>query len=235
MALNGTARSETTQCAPDVGTPEPGTGGAREVMVMVSGDLHRRRLVSALQRAGYRVSQTRHPKAWGGAVNRPPVLVTDDTADGARLRTDAVAVAPETPCVVLTHDTTPTRYQELLAAGTSALPAGSAVEDVVFAVGAAARSLACLPAVAARTLDGPGAERPALTPRETRWLRALADGTTVVSLARASGYSEREMYRLLRTLYGRLGAASRTVALLQADRWGLLAAPARSGGRPPPA
>ncbi|HEX8345348.1 MAG TPA: hypothetical protein VF657_11545 [Actinoplanes sp.] len=196
-------------------------GTTGEVVVLVSGDSDRSRLVAALQRAGYSVTQSRHPKEWG-FVRRPPVLVTEDTADGARLRT---AATPETPCVVLTRDATPTRYQELLATGTSALPAEAAVEDVVFAVGAAARSLACVPAVAARTLDGPGGERPVLSQRERRWLRALAHGDTVVTVARASGYSEREMYRLLRALYVQLGAGSRTEALLRAGRWGLLPGP----------
>jgi len=44
----------------------------------------------------------------------------------------------------------------------------------------------------------------------------------VTSLARSSGYSEREMYRLLSALYARLGVTTRTEALLRADRWGLL-------------
>ena len=62
----------------------------------------------------------------------------------------------------------------------------------------------------------------ALSARDVAWLRALADGVTVSSLARASGYSQREMYRLLAALYARLGADSRTDALLRADRAGLL-------------
>ena len=62
-----------------------------------------------------------------------------------------------------------------------------------------------------------------LSARDVAWLRALADGVTVASLARASGYSQREMYRLLSALYARLGVDSRTEALLRADRAGLLA------------
>ncbi|HEX8630188.1 MAG TPA: hypothetical protein VF755_18680, partial [Catenuloplanes sp.] len=58
--------------------------------------------------------------------------------------------------------------------------------------------------------------------REVSWLRALVDGVTVASLARAVGYSQREMYRVLASLYARLGADNRTGALLHADRWGLL-------------
>ena len=64
---------------------------------------------------------------------------------------------------------------------------------------------------------------PQLSDRELRWLRALADNGTVLSLARSSGYSEREMYRRLSAVYHQLGARTRTEALLAAERVGLLA------------
>ena len=48
------------------------------------------------------------------------------------------------------------------------------------------------------------------------------------SLARTAGYSQREMYRVLAALYSRLGASTRTEALLRADRWGLLNTPTAS-------
>ena len=63
---------------------------------------------------------------------------------------------------------------------------------------------------------------PALGQDERCWLRWLAGGKTVASLAVAACYSEREMYRLLRKLYTRLGASGRTEALLAAQRYGLL-------------
>jgi DNA-binding NarL/FixJ family response regulator len=124
--------------------------------------------------------------------------------------------------VVLMAQPTPAQYREALAAGVTALPAGSADEDVVLAVGAAVRAFTYLPADAARVLAGNDGDRPVITEQEACWLRALVDGSTVASLARTVGYSEREMYRVLGNLYGRLGAANRTEALLRADRWGLL-------------
>lgn len=54
------------------------------------------------------------------------------------------------------------------------------------------------------------------------WLRSLADSATVGRLARLSGYSEREMYRLLNRVYSRIGAQTRTEALLIAQRRGCL-------------
>ena len=52
--------------------------------------------------------------------------------------------------------------------------------------------------------------------RQAEWLRSLSQGMTVDELADRAGYSERAMYRQLRRLYERLGAANRTEALLQA-------------------
>jgi len=58
--------------------------------------------------------------------------------------------------------------------------------------------------------------------REVRWLQALVDGATVSDLAKLEGYSEREMYRLLNLLYSRLGADSRTRAIVRAAQRGLV-------------
>ncbi len=71
---------------------------------------------------------------------------------------------------------------------------------------------------------GPGAV-PALAEHERRWLCPLADGTTVAALARRVGYVEREMHRLLAAFYRRLGASTRTEALLAAQRPDLLSEP----------
>src|SRR4030042_3857 len=67
----------------------------------------------------------------------------------------------------------------------------------------------------------PHAERPRVDEEETEWLEELAQGSTVVSLADAYGYSERVMFRRLHDLYGRLGAANRSEALINAGRLGL--------------
>jgi len=147
-------------------------------------------------------------------------------------------VAPEAGYVVLVDDPTPDTYRKLLATCTAVLPASSPDQDVVVAVASAWRALTCLPIEAARALSGAdGVGRVTLSARDIAWLRALADGVTVGSLARASGYSQREMYRLLAAVYARLGADSRTEALLRADRAGLLAtdtpvAPAHGADRP---
>lgn len=57
---------------------------------------------------------------------------------------------------------------------------------------------------------------------EIRWLRWMAGGGTVAELADDIGYSERAMFRLLKSMYERLGVKNRTEALLWASQRGLL-------------
>ncbi len=97
------------------------------------------------------------------------------------------------------------------------------LEEAVTVIRCAASGQTLMPSAVARALCRPlSGPPPALDGRERGWLRTLADGGTVSVLARGVGYSEREMYRLLSGVYVRLGATSRTEALLLAERWGLL-------------
>lgn len=57
---------------------------------------------------------------------------------------------------------------------------------------------------------------------EASWLRSMAKGTTVADLAEEVGYSERAMFRNLKTLYLRIGVENRTEALLWASRNSIL-------------
>ena len=119
---------------------------------------------------------------------------------------------------------TPQAYADALRSGATGVVADDAeLSDVVEVVQAAAGGKSLVPREVVRALCRPQtAPAPELRAREREWLRRLADSATVAGLARASGYSEREMYRLLAGLYARLGASSRTEALLLAERWGLL-------------
>jgi DNA-binding NarL/FixJ family response regulator len=57
---------------------------------------------------------------------------------------------------------------------------------------------------------------------EADWLRAMASGSTVLDLAEDAGYSERAMFRNLKSVYMRIGVKNRTEALIWASRNGLL-------------
>jgi DNA-binding NarL/FixJ family response regulator len=65
-------------------------------------------------------------------------------------------------------------------------------------------------------------DRAVISDTELAWLRALASGSSVSSLAQSAMYSERMMYRKLRELYARLGVARRTQALMLARDEGWL-------------
>jgi DNA-binding NarL/FixJ family response regulator len=92
------------------------------------------------------------------------------------------------------------------------------------AFGAAVRGESLMPVKVLRALIDSVAEEPSGQPSadERRWLRELAQGTTVGRLASEVGYSERMMFRLLRDLYTRLGANNRTEALIRAQAQGWL-------------
>jgi DNA-binding NarL/FixJ family response regulator len=203
-----------------------------EVVVLFTDTRTRARVREGLHRQNVRVAQPERLLEWVTAHRPHVVLVTGDDERAGRARAAVARAAPEAACVVLVDHPTPARYRELLATCTAVLPESAAEEDVAVAVAGAWRALSCLPTEAARTLSGaPGVGAGvALTPREVAWLRALADGATVGSLARAAGYSQREMYRLLAGLYARLGTTGRTEALLRADRAGLLSSEGPDAG-----
>ena len=185
-----------------------------------------RGVAAALHRAGYRPVVPTSLVDWAARQECTLVVTTDDERSLALLR-GVIEAGADARAVVLVQSPGSDRYRSLFRHCAAALPAESAEDDIVIAVKAAHRALSCLPTTAARTLTGALEERaPALTNNERVWLRALAESVTVASLARSSGYSEREMYRLLGELYRRLGVSTRTEALLRADRLGLLHPPA---------
>ncbi len=184
------------------------------------------RVAAALRRAGYRPVVPTNLQSWAARQDHSLLLTTDSDRSLALLR-DVVAAGADARAVVLVQEPGSYRYRSLLRHCVAVLPVGSTDDEIVLAVDAAHRELSCLPTTAARTLVGALDDRtPSLTDNERAWLRALARSATVASLARASGYSQREMYRLLGELYRRLGVSTRTEALLRADRLGLLHPPA---------
>lgn len=136
----------------------------------------------------------------------------------------AVTVTSAHAVVVLVDVATAEVCAAAVRAGvTGILTVDDASDDVVAVLQAAACGRTVLPREVVQALCRPeSAVPPSLTPTEQSWLRRLAAGGTVSGLARACGYSEREMYRRLSSLYLRLGARTRTGALLQAERFGFL-------------
>lgn len=148
---------------------------------------------------------------------------------------DAVTAPSAHAVVVLVDVATAEVCATAVRAGvTGILAADDGSDDVLVVLKAAARGRTVLPQDVVRALCRPeAATPPSLTPTEQAWLRRLAAGGTVSALARSCGFSEREMYRRLSGVYLRLGARTRTEALLMAERFGVLApAPPGAGDRP---
>lgn len=156
------------------------------------------------------------------------VAVVPAGAEGAVLAAVASASEPSAArlavVVVLDELTTEACAQALQAGVTGVLSVSDAPGDVVSVVSCAGQGQTVLPRRVVQALCRPATTpAPELSSVERAWLRRLAAGLTVAGLARANGYSEREMYRRLSSVYLRLGARTRTEALLIAERAGLLA------------
>ena len=133
---------------------------------------------------------------------------------------------PRTPALILmVTDDSPEAYASALQAGAiGVISATGELAEVVQVIRSAIAGWTRLPRQTARALAEQGHHAPPLelSDQEHDWLRQLAAGSTVAALARGAALSERETYRRLTLLYARLGAPSRTDALLQAQRRGLL-------------
>jgi DNA-binding NarL/FixJ family response regulator len=187
--------------------------------------VYRRGLGIGLTEAGYEVQLPDDVVAWARQDSGRKIAVTTDS-DAALDTLDIVhGQSPDVVSVVLIEEANVAAYSRALPRCTCAVPLHAELDDVLTAIRAAGNGYTVMPMAIARELTAHGDANvplPQLSDRELAWLRALADNGTVLSLARASGYSEREMYRLLSGLYERLGTSTRTSALLQADRLGLL-------------
>ena len=192
---------------------------------------YRRGLHAALTDAGFVCDEPEDLEAWAGQAACPAILLTlrgeDDLDRLARL--SAIC-----PTVALLQSNGPVAYLQAFQHGAcGVLPWDSCLDVIVNGVRAALEGLCLLPlgllqavatdATVASLMEADVAvTQPTLSEREIGWLRHLAAGTSVVELAPGVGYSEREMFRLLRVLYARLGATGRSDALVKASQSGLL-------------
>jgi DNA-binding NarL/FixJ family response regulator len=163
------------------------------------------------------------------AVYRPDVVLWDLGWDPAQDLEASLAQIEELgeeglPVVVLLADDA--QAPEVWAAGTSGLLFRDVgVEPVLAALQAAGQGLVVHdPSLA----PGPGPGRDPgdlvedLTPRETEVLQLLADGLTNKAIAQRLGISDHTVKFHVNAVLGKLGAQSRTEAVVRASRLGLL-------------
>jgi DNA-binding NarL/FixJ family response regulator len=133
---------------------------------------------------------------------------------------------PDSVVVVLLDDFTVRAWRQALRAGADGVvPREAPIEEIVSVVEAALAGITALPTQMARELVRPSGGQDSqleVTASEIVWLRELAVGTTIATLARSARYSERQMHRLVADLYKRIGASNRQEALVLAARYGIL-------------
>ncbi len=168
------------------------------------------------------------------AFDSPPdvlVVEAESLADHSAREAMDWAVAGG-PAVLLVRDPAPEAIAEALRAGVKAvLPNGLAGPELVAAIEAAAAGLVVLDgadldallrapsSVARNGSDGP---IEALTPREIEVLRLLAAGLGNKEIAARLAISEHTVKFHVASIMGKLGAASRTEAVTQGIRHGLI-------------
>ncbi len=180
----------------------------------------RRGLAAVLAAAAFTPEEPEDPVAWVTADGHRAVLLAVEDRQDVQVVVDLRRRREDLVVVALLPQPTAESVREAVLAGASSVAGWDASpEEVVALLEAGLEARSVLPIEVVRQLargitDESDAAR--LTTEQVDWLRALAAGATVYQLAGQVGYSEREMYRLLRALYDRLGVRNRTEALVWA-------------------
>lgn len=217
---------------------------AHDRLLVVEDDAGFRRLLVSLLSPHFTVDAValgRTARAHARAA--PPVAAVVDLGlpdeDGVELTRGLLALAPALPIVVLTIEDARERVFAALTAGASGyvlkdrvvpelLPAIAAVRegDTALSPRVASHLLAELRA-STTAPKPPGDVR--ITPAERRVLEELARGLTYAQIGLVLDVSVNTVRTRVRALYEKLGAASRTEAVVAAADHGLLRWPSRSG------
>nr|WP_296075685.1 DNA-binding response regulator [uncultured Actinoplanes sp.] len=191
--------------------------------------LFRRGVMAALADAGVAAEAPDDLLAWVRTDERRIVLLTTRTPEDWTLLADVCGARNGTIVLAVVEEPSVTVHLQALTAGAvGVLARDTSPEQLREALTVVARGSSILPIAVVRTLAAQAGTAPpddagtAPTAEEIGWLRALAGGSSVATVADRAGYSERMMFRLLRQLYARMGAASRTEALMRARAAGLI-------------
>lgn len=196
----------------------------------------RRGIKSILEEAGHRVDAFDTLDEWKPGVGGSAVVIRGDSevaAESVRCHTQE---HPHIPAIAVVEGSSVTLFARWVRVGASAVVDElDDMESLPLTVSVALQEKAAVPTPVLRSMAEavPSAEMLAdrLSDEEVSWLRAMAEGRTVIDLAESAGYSERAMFRLLRRLYVRLGVPNRTGALMWASRVGLLSESSESPTR----
>jgi len=166
---------------------------------------------------------------WADSASRPPQLIvaTDEDTEPIRVSFDDTGL----PALLLLSDDPEavTRAARSGAGGWAVVPVNATAEDLASAAAAAVRGFVVTPA--SWTRDRPAgdeleeddlAPRERLTAREREVLELVAEGRSNRAIAAALGISEHTVKFHLASIYGKLGASTRTQAVRRGLRRGLI-------------
>ncbi|GIH01459.1 hypothetical protein Pma05_80310 [Plantactinospora mayteni] len=184
--------------------------------------MYRHGVIAVLSAAGYQVGIPADPLKWARQSDGGLMLLTLATATDWNLLDRLRQEAPQQRVIaVLSEEAAGLGARAVRAGARSVLPREVTAAALRRTVEATIDGQTVLPAAVAAALTGTETE-PIVTADQLAWLRHLAAGMTVAELARLAGYSERAMFRLLQSLYRRLGARTRIEAIVRAQERGWL-------------
>ena|SRR5690349_16850562 len=185
--------------------------------------IFRHGVMAALADAGFDTDSPEDLLAWARVGEPRLLLFTVRKADDWALLPELCHARDETIIIAVLEEASAQAYVRALTAGAASVLPRDATPPVLREVfDAAVRGSSLVPTAVLRaiaqntTLNGGIPEPAGPSSAEREWLRQLARGESVASLAARVGYSERMMFRLLRDLYTKLGAGNRTEALIKA-------------------
>ncbi|MFE1173084.1 LuxR C-terminal-related transcriptional regulator [Streptomyces sp. NPDC058773] len=193
------------------------------MLVIHSAPAYRYGLVHGLKELGIDASEGETVKAaeqaeWDVCLLHIPA---DDTSPLAQVRQ-----AGEGLVIALVDSLTVDNCRDAIRAGANGVaPHDADFDDIVEALRLAQWGEMRVPLALLRTLVDTSPVAPnglTLSQSETDLVRQLASGRPVADIAADLGYSERQMYRLAREIYFKLGASNRSEAIATAARWRLL-------------
>jgi DNA-binding NarL/FixJ family response regulator len=176
-------------------------------------------VAAVLSAAGHAVDVPSDVLAW--VVCRQSALVLLTMAGEAEWHLLGRLCRAGTPVIAMTDGSSGVLGARAIRLGArSVLPRDADAAVLRRTVEASADGQSVMPAAVATLLTGSaGADVPRISAAGATWLKQLASGTTVAQLAARSGYSERAMFRLLRSLYREMGVDSRVEAIMRAREW----------------
>jgi DNA-binding NarL/FixJ family response regulator len=179
-------------------------------------------LASMLADTGFTLEEPDDPHSWVAQPGHRALLVAVGKARDVGVLIDLRQAGKNLFVIALLPEVSYAAVRDAVKAGASTVAGwDTSSENLVALLVAGLNSRSIIPTQLLQELTayiGDGSRDVELDQEQVGWLRALAKGMTVTELAESISYSEREVYRLLRALYDRLGVCNRTEALIWAVR-----------------